>query len=196
MIDARIDDGDSFRLKAALLQIDLRASGDRLYRHALVRRQHPPLRNPHRRRHRESGLAKGGRPEQMRHDRGDRYSAPPGRKKRRFVDVLDQQIETRIPDSAKRTLRIPRKGIAVARSDNPHPIDRLLGRSPRPPGNEQSNLVTAAGEAAENLVQVDLGSAGLRIPAILPIDDEEPFAGNRGFNPSRRLPGKPNPGRR
>jgi hypothetical protein len=34
--------------------------------------------------------------------------------------------------------------------------------------------VAAARQAAEDLVQMDLGAAGLRVLAILPVDDEEP----------------------
>jgi hypothetical protein len=42
----------------------------------------------------------------MRNEPDDRYFAPPGREKRRFVDILHQQIESGIPDSAKRPLRV------------------------------------------------------------------------------------------
>jgi hypothetical protein len=41
--------------------------------------------------------------------------------------------------------------------------------------------VAPSGEPSEDLVQVDLRSAGLRVPTILPVDDKDSRF-DRGFN--------------
>ena len=49
-------------------------------------------------------------------------------------------------------------------------------RTSRPAAAEQRHLVPPRGEAAEDLVQVNLGAAGLRILAVLPVDDQDPHS--------------------
>src|SRR5690606_11315347 len=54
-----------------------------------------------------------------------------------------------------------------------HPVDRLAVDRPGPAGDEQAHLVTAPGQPAEHLVQVDLRTACVRIQPVLPVHDEQ-----------------------
>jgi hypothetical protein len=54
-----------------------------------------------------------------------------------------------------------------------HPIERRSLRRAGPPAAEQGDVMPLRGKSAEDLVQVDLGAAGLRILAILPVDDKD-----------------------
>ena len=53
------------------------------------------------------------------------------------------------------------------------PVQAGPARRTLPCADQRDDVVAAAGEAAEDFVQVDLGSAGQRVRAILPIQDEQ-----------------------
>jgi hypothetical protein len=66
-----------------------------------------------------------------------------------------------------------RKGMPGADALDPH---RAAGRSRRgagPAAAEQRDIVATPGEALEDLVEVNLGAAGLWIVAILPVDHDQ-----------------------
>ena len=52
------------------------------------------------------------------------------------------------------------------------PVERGARRTVRPAAAQQRDLVPLRGEPPEDLVQMDLGAARLRILAVLPVDDE------------------------
>jgi hypothetical protein len=118
----------------------------------------------------------------MRNEPDDGDFSPAGRKERRLVDVFHQEIETGISDPPKRAPCVQRKRVSTARANDAYPVDGLLGGRAGPAGSEQGDVVAPPGEPAEDLVQVDLGSAGLRVSAVLPVDDEDSRTGYRGFN--------------
>lgn len=52
-------------------------------------------------------------------------------------------------------------------------VERCTGRAAGPAAAEQRDFVTERRQTAEDFVQMDLGAAGLRVVAILPIDEQD-----------------------
>jgi len=52
-------------------------------------------------------------------------------------------------------------------------VEHRTRRTPGPAAAEQRDLVAARGQAAEDLVQMDLGASGLRALAVLPVDEQD-----------------------
>jgi hypothetical protein len=51
-------------------------------------------------------------------------------------------------------------------------IQSGVGRRPGPAAAQERDFVSQSGKAAEDFVHVNLGSAGLRILAVLPVDEQ------------------------
>ena len=109
----------------------------------------------------------------MRHERDDAPGAPTRREERHLVDVLDQHIvrpvreQSAIRATGKRWPCEPRPD-----ADDINPVERCASRATRPSAAEQRHFVTPSGESSENLVQMQLCPACLRILPILPIDEQ------------------------
>ena len=109
----------------------------------------------------------------MRHERHRAPGAPARRVQRNLVDVLDQYVG-RVRE-VPRVVAVREERKAVARTDAIHvdAVERCARRTSRPSAAQQAHLVSLERETPEDLVQVDLGAAGLRILTILPVDDED-----------------------
>ena len=68
------------------------------------------------------------------------------------------------------------KGKRVPRADTNHldVIQSGVRIGAHPTAAQQRDLVAGRREPPEDLVQMDLGAAGLRIVAVLPVDEEQP----------------------
>ena len=60
---------------------------------------------------------------------------------------------------------------------------------PLPAGTEKYDAMAAAGQAAEDLMQVNLSAARLRISYVLPVDDEQMKRLSSGHRASGRFSG-------
>ena len=107
-----------------------------------------------------------------------RPGGPPQRGvyERHLVHVLDEEVE-------RPAARAGAEGVARQEREACGACPRACTRCRRasrcgsaagPAAAEQRDLVPARREPAEDLVQVDLGAAGLRIVAVLPVDEEQP----------------------
>jgi hypothetical protein len=61
-----------------------------------------------------------------------------------------------------------------ADTDDVDPVERCASGATWPSAAQQRHFVTAGGQSSENLVEVKLSTACLRILPVLPIDDEDP----------------------
>jgi hypothetical protein len=71
-------------------------------------------------------------------------------------------------------VREKRIGVTSADPMNVDPVQIHALRSSRPGAAQQVDRVTARDYPTENLLKMKLRTAGLRIPAILPVEDEYP----------------------
>ena len=111
----------------------------------------------------------------MVHDQSDGLARPEGRKERHLVQILDDEDESGAPE---RAAVVQGRGEAECMTPSgPVHVDAVdahaTGRAV-PARREERDAMTARGEPAEDLVQVDLGAARLRVLAVLPVDDEDP----------------------
>jgi hypothetical protein len=103
----------------------------------------------------------------------DRSPGPERHEDRNLIQVLDDHVEfVRI----KRFFHV-KWGPNAKRHSAPYPVDFktiqcLEGKPTGEPTGQNCDLVTPAGQPAKNLVEMCLGSPGLRVRPIQPIDDE------------------------
>jgi len=92
-----------------------------------------------------------------------------------LVQILDDHIVV-VPDEILPIIAVREKWIGVTSADpmNVDPIQNLALRSGRPGAAQQVDRVTARNYPTENLLKMKLCTAGLGIPAILPVEDEYP----------------------
>jgi hypothetical protein len=76
---------------------------------------------------------------------------------------------------------VQRKRVSASGPHDLHAIQPLGRRGASPTGYEQRDVVAPLGKPAEDLVQMDLRTARLRVSAVLPVDDEDSRSGSRGF---------------
>lgn len=69
--------------------------------------------------------------------------------------------------------RKKRKGVTGPNTVHLNTVEHGLGRGFRPPAAEEADLVPSGSESAEYLMKVQLRSAGLRIFAVEPVQDED-----------------------
>ena len=149
------------------------ALADRLKRHVPVHPAQRPFRQPDRRRHRRRKLLERRRAEEVRDQRDGRLRAPPRRVERNLVDVLDENVGPAVQVLPVVAVREERKGVSRADAEHLDPIDPRARRTARPPAAEQPYLVPLRGEPAEDLVEMNLRAAGLRILEILPVHEQD-----------------------
>jgi hypothetical protein len=92
-----------------------------------------------------------------------------------FVQILDDDIVV-VPDKILSIIAVRHKGIGVTSADavNVDSIQNYALRSARPGAAQQVDRMTARYYPTENLLKVKLCTAGLGIPAILPVENEYP----------------------
>src|SRR5687768_6565412 len=174
-IDARMDHRDILARDAAGHEIVSGAVADGFERNIAVDASQWTLREPDRRGERRRQLEKGGRAKKMRDDRGGAPAGPQGRVERNLVDVLDQQIPWRAGERAPIVLMRER----AERRPGPdamdvHTIDAGTTLGARPSAAEKGDVMSAARQTAEDLVQMDLGAPALRVFDVLPVDEQKP----------------------
>src|SRR5262249_12292551 len=138
----------------------------------------------------DARFGKGGRTKQMWHDRHEGQPRQRGQKQRQLVDVLDDHIVRSLAQRAPHGAACP-QGEAVTPADacHPHAIDLRLRRSVGPPAREQMHLVPfAPGDPAEQLVQMDLGPAGVWILPVVPVDEQNPHRAPVSWAMASRTP--------
>src|SRR6185436_7171715 len=119
-------------------------------------------------------LAECGRAEEVVHQHHQWAPDPVRREERDLVEVFDYDVEA-LGGQAAAVVGRGGEGerMAAAGAVDPHPvgrIDRLRAGKARA---EQAHLVPARRQPAEDLVEVDLGAAGVRVGQVLPVDDEQ-----------------------
>jgi hypothetical protein len=87
-----------------------------------------------------------------------------------LVQILDDDIVV-VPDKILPVIAVREKGIGVTSADavNVDSIQSFALRSGRPGAAQQVDCMTARNYPTENLLKVKLCTAGLGIPAILPV---------------------------
>src|SRR5690606_20440521 len=133
----------------------------RLEGNAAIRTHERTLQGPHHGGDRRGDFLEHRRAEEVRNQRHDTTRAPAGRVERYLVDVLDQHVVIPARELLLVVpLRVERKG--VARSDPVHgdSVEAHVRLAPGPAAAEESHLVAARGDPAEDLVQVNLRPAG------------------------------------
>jgi hypothetical protein len=92
-----------------------------------------------------------------------------------FVQILDDDIVV-VPREILPVITVREKGIGVTGADpvNVDPIESFARLSGRPGAAQQVDRMTARYYPTENLLKVKLCTAGLGIPAILPVENEYP----------------------
>jgi hypothetical protein len=107
---------------------------------------------------------------------GHELPRPPERRvERNLIQILDHDIVV-VPGELFPVIAVGEKWITVTRSDpvNVDPVQIVALWSGRPGAAKQVDRMTARNYPTENLLKVKLCTAGLGIPAILPIEDEYP----------------------
>jgi len=98
---------------------------------------------------------------------------PSRRVQRNLVDVLDENVgpaSLRLPE---RTFCQERECVAMPDAEYVDPIERRAGRTPGPAPTQQPNFMSVRGEAAEDLVQMNLGATRQWVLAILPVHEQD-----------------------
>ena len=135
------------------------------------------LRSPHDRRQRGPRLRESGRAEQVWHDRHERQPGQRGEKERDLVDVLDDDVERALAQRVPhRPAPTQREAVPPRHTRHVDPVHAGLRRAARPTAGNQLNLMTPPGDPAEQLVQMDFGATGLRVFAVVPVDEQDPHS--------------------
>jgi hypothetical protein len=105
---------------------------------------------------------------------GHELSRTPERSvERDLVQILDDDVVV-VPGEFFPVIAVGEKWIGVTGADPVHvdPVQTLALRSGRPGAAQQVDGMTACNYPTENLLKMKLRTAGLGIPAILPVEDE------------------------
>jgi hypothetical protein len=171
-IDAVVNDGDGVGRNAAVDEIGACAFGDRLEGNAPIEQAERPFRGPDHGGDRCRRFIESRGAEQVMDERHGATRSPPGREEEHLVDVLDQHIGVaRREHSAPVRPDHEGKGVAGADAVELDAVERRLGRSTGPPGAQERDLVSPLREPPEDFVEMRLGAAGVRVFAVLPVDE-------------------------
>ncbi|MDQ2766881.1 MAG: hypothetical protein M3Y30_06965 [Gemmatimonadota bacterium] len=172
-VDAGVDHLDAGSRNTPRGEIIGGAFADGLEGHVAIDETDRSLLHPDRTRHRRRDLLKRRRAEEMRHEGHRSLCAPSRGPKRNLVDVLHQHICTLLSEHALVVAaRDELEGVPRSYAMHVDPVECRALRRARPTAPQQRDLVPARRQPAEDLVQMNLGAAGVRILAVLPIDDE------------------------
>src|SRR5439155_25809707 len=72
-----------------------------------------------------------------------------------------------------RATRLEREAMPAADALHLHPVQLRRGRASRPAARNEIHPMSPSRDAAEQLVQMDLGSSGLRILPVVPVDQQD-----------------------
>ncbi len=108
----------------------------------------------------------------------ERYHAPrsPARSEERdLVEVFYEYVKPRRSEAGV-VVAAGNNGKGVSRADtmDADSVECYSTLASVPSAAEKSDFVTAVSEAAENLMQVELGTTAMRILAIVPVNEEKP----------------------
>ena len=184
VVDAVRDDAHVRRPEPAPHQLRARALGDCDHRQPAIEPGHEPLGRDQRRRHRRRRLAERRPPEEVVREDDERLAHPETREERKLVQVLDHHVEGRLGAQATVQARDARvvADAGVPAPQHAEPVDVLLGRGAREARGDERHLVAARREPAEDLAQVHLRAARLRVARVALVQHEEAAAHRR---PSR-----------
>jgi hypothetical protein len=146
-----------------------------LKRNLTIKDSERPLRQPYGGCERSGCLAKRSRAEEVVNE-GHELPRPPERGVQGdLVQVFDDDIVV-VPGEILPIITVRNKRVAVTSADpvNVDPILNFALRSGRPGAAQQVDRVAARNYPTENLLKMKLCTAGLGIPAILPVEDEYP----------------------
>src|SRR6266576_3081454 len=164
---------DPFFRNAPPNQVVPRALRNRVKARTFVDPRNGQFRGPDDRRQWSGGLGEGRGAKEMRHDRYERQRRQRRQEEGNLIDVLDDDVEwPRAQRAAHRAPAAPREAMPVADARDVDLVDGGLRSASRPAARDQVDLVSPLGNPAEQLMQVDLGPAGLRILPIVPVDQQ------------------------
>ena len=110
----------------------------------------------------------------MRNDGAEREVGELGEIEGQLVDVLDHDVvSVRAQQPPHGGAGVEREAEAPARAVHAQPVELGGGRGPGPAARDEVDDMTPAGESAEDLVQVDLGPARVRVRAVVPVDEQQ-----------------------
>src|SRR6267378_978531 len=174
-IDAIVDHSDRVARNATLDEIVGGAHAHRLERNLPIERAEWPLRQPDGGCKGRGGFAKDRRPEEVMNQGHELWQAPQRSIERNLVQVLDDdvivvpaEILFEVPPREKRV----RTAIPYSVHLDPLEIGALL--CPLPRTAEKVDAVTAGSQSCEDLPEVKLGAASLRVFVVLPVEYEYP----------------------
>src|SRR4051812_24726627 len=109
----------------------------------------------------------------MGHDGAEGQRRGQGQKQRQLIHILNDNVGSLGFDST--TNRPPsqkREAVSPPNALDTDAIEVGAGWRSLPTGTDQSYSVPVAGQPAEDLEEVDLGPARVRVGQVLPVDDE------------------------
>ncbi len=169
-----MDDRDPLRGHAPRHEVVARALTDHLERRPTVAPGDRALREPDDRRHRPGRFLERGGPEQVRNEHTEWTIGQPCQEQGQLVDVFHHDIGgLRRQGPAHRAPCREGEGVPAGDAGDRDTVDGLGGCAAGPARTDQPYPVPAGGDSTEDLEEVNLRTAGLRVEAIEPVDEEE-----------------------
>src|SRR5438093_22678 len=173
-IHARINDFDPLPGHPPAHQVVARALRDSVKPRAAIRPGDGPLGRPHDTGDRPARFPERSRAEEVWHEGAERPVGERREEQRELVDVFDHDvIGVRPQQPAHYAARVQRERVSPARAMHPQAIEVRLARRPRPTARHQVDRVAAARQAPEDFMQVRLGTPGVWVLAVVPVDEQD-----------------------
>ncbi len=174
-VDAVVDDDDLLVGHAPVPEVGGRALRHRHDRDSSEGPRDGTFEDPGQGGHRQGGLLKGRGAEEVMHDENHRDAGPEGHEEWHLVQVLHHHVvATQSVMTPCEGGHVEAEGVASPDPVHADPVDDLECGGPREAGGQKCDLVAPGREATEDLVEVGLGTPGLGVLPVQPVDDEDP----------------------